>query len=132
MARRKKTASSPTSPTPAPTPRCLHVVLGEGQCPSLPMMRGYCHRHIREAPWERANVETLVSSLQTAKAAMDDLGQRILQSYIVFGSEPIPEDLRREYRALWHRHNFIATVRRDRRPGDDLPVEVTMSVPRDL
>ena len=115
---------------PPPPPTCAYEVPGEGRCLSHPEKHGYCHQHIRESPRERATVELLLNKVRDTKSAMDDLASRILLYYVVHGDAPIPEDLKREYRALWYRHNYLATVRNSRRVGDELPAEVTMLMPR--
>lgn len=86
----------------------------------------FCRKHVGSAPEEDQAVRTLIAQLQTAKDALDECAELILRSYVFpENAEPIPEDLRREYRALWYRFNYIRSVQNTRRPGDPLPAEVT-------
>jgi hypothetical protein len=125
---RRKTAK-PAEPPLAPAPTtCVYEVPGEGRCRRPIEKYEHCSKHLAESPQERSNQTTLLSALQTARTRRDDFGQRLLDLYVVLsdGSTPIPDDLQREYRALWHRHQYIKTVRDSRRVGDELPAEVTM------
>lgn len=113
---------------PAP-PRCVYVVPGEGRCVSPPSAHGditdHCSRHVQNSPVERARLTMLSSKLSSARRQLDDLGNQILESYVVHSSAPIPEDTQRTYRNLWYRWNHLRTHVRDRRPGDPIPVEIT-------
>lgn len=106
-------------------PGCSYITPGEARCGSgIIHAHGYCYSHVQHAPEERSLVSLLGDQIRAAKARRDDLGEEILRR-IVFGSES-DEDLRRDYRVLWHRHEYLIRVRNDRRPGDELPAEVMM------
>ena len=87
---------------------------------------GYCREHLALAPEEIQATSTLQAKLTSAREALNELGEFILKEHVFPIEEtPIPEELRREYRALWYRHNYLMSVRNERRPGDPLPAEVT-------
>jgi hypothetical protein len=113
-------------PPPPPPPTCAYEVPGEGRCPSRPEKYGYCHRHIRESPQERAASDTLMNAIRQAKQSLDDCGDRILLYYVALGEGEPPEETKRDYRVLWHRHHYLVNIRNSRRVGDELPAEVTM------
>jgi len=107
---------------------CAHEAPGEGRCPSQPEKYGHCFRHLRESPQERGAVETLMNAIRQAKQTLDECGERILLHYVALGDGEPPEEIKRDYRALWHRHHYLVNVRNNRRVGDELPAEVTMRV----
>ncbi len=116
----KRTKKPKLDPT-----RCLYVMPGENgaQCPSPPYALGYCREHVNRAPQEIENLRELRDNLDAAKHKMLDCADQLLH-FVVWGDGKLPEDMQREYRNLWHRHNYLTNVFRDRRPGDDLPAEV--------
>jgi hypothetical protein len=108
---------------------CVFQILGEGQCWRLADASGYCAAHVKESPEEIRAHETLISQIQTAKRTLDEIGEQILKSHVVWGDDPVPIELRREYRNAWYRWNYLTNVHNTRRPGSPLPAEVTMRAP---
>jgi hypothetical protein len=108
-------------------PTCEFVLDTGRRCWRTPMRHGHCAEHMRHSYEDKRAVETLQSAIRTARREMDELGDSILTAHVVsISPERVPEDLCREYRALRYRYNYLTSVLRDRRPGDDLPAEVTM------
>lgn len=105
---------------------CVYEVAGEGRCWRPVEAYGYCRVHVAYAPEEQAAYEILVSRIQLARARLDEIGEQILKSYVLFADDPVPEDLKRDYRNAWYRHNYLVSIRNNRRPGAPLPAEVVM------
>lgn len=106
------------------TRTCAHVD-HSGRCWRTPVALGRCAQHVALHPDEIGILRALDDRTTLVRREMEALGADILLRTVVAQGK-VDESVLKNYRALWHQHNYLTVLKKDRRPGEPLPAEALL------
>lgn len=125
MTRRKEKPLPP--PPKVYSSTCVYNVGNGMQCTLPSVEYGHCAKHVAHAPEERGVYMAICDEVSKAESKLREVGDEILRVHVVAETrEPVPLDVQRTYRALWHRRNYLRSLQQSHVPGEPIPMEMYM------